>query len=481
MAKVYIFGNVMGPRGEQGPQGVSVTNVEINEDGHLIVTLSNGNIIDAGDAAGPVGAEGPAGKSAYESAVEGGYTGTEEEFAEFLASGQKLPENIVSFEAYEGPPVPPLPKDADLLDGYPPSYYAKAVDIVVDYTHAKTGTLHSLTGPEGAGKISWTMTATAEDGDTWEINGRPAAVLYNDGLPIMPHSLIAGDMVSTGKVVLTIPMPGSNPNLLINSDFRDPINQRGQTEYQVIGYTIDMWRTWSDNMHVSLLEDGVLLDYTGTNSDGIYQYFENGQNLLVDKTVTISALTKEYGLITKSGFLTSGNSYIMQTTEFGDIVLYHALNKTPPFFFRFNIKDGKNVTVIAAKLELGPRQTLAHKDADGNWVLNDPPPDKQQELAKCQRYQIQFPYICDTSAITISSNSIYAVFPLPCTMRTIQASYIGDVLLGNNDESAVEKGFSITARTSAASLRLTLTKQNHGYSLPLRVTIPQNAIVDENL
>ncbi|MDE7262275.1 MAG: hypothetical protein K2N78_09505 [Oscillospiraceae bacterium] len=32
-------------------------------------------------------------------------------------------------------------------------------------------------------------------------------------------------------------------------------------------------------------------------------------------------------------------------------------------------------------------QTLAHQDADGNWVLNDPPPNKALELAKCQRYQ----------------------------------------------------------------------------------------------
>lgn len=44
------------------------------------------------------------------------------------------------------------------------------------------------------------------------------------------------------------------------------------------------------------------------------------------------------------------------------------------------------LTLIAAKLELGPVQTLAHQDADGNWVLNDPPPNFQQELAKCQRY-----------------------------------------------------------------------------------------------
>ena len=43
--------------------------------------------------------------------------------------------------------------------------------------------------------------------------------------------------------------------------------------------------------------------------------------------------------------------------------------------------------IKAAKLELGPVQTLARQDADGNWVLNDPPPNFALELAKCQRYQ----------------------------------------------------------------------------------------------
>ena len=43
-------------------------------------------------------------------------------------------------------------------------------------------------------------------------------------------------------------------------------------------------------------------------------------------------------------------------------------------------------TLLAVKLELGPVQTLAHRDASGNWVLNDPPPDPTLELLKCQRY-----------------------------------------------------------------------------------------------
>ena len=47
---------------------------------------------------------------------------------------------------------------------------------------------------------------------------------------------------------------------------------------------------------------------------------------------------------------------------------------------------GDYLDIKAMKLELGPVQTLAHKEGD-NWVLNDPPPNKALELAKCQKYQ----------------------------------------------------------------------------------------------
>ena len=47
---------------------------------------------------------------------------------------------------------------------------------------------------------------------------------------------------------------------------------------------------------------------------------------------------------------------------------------------------GDYLDIKAMKLELGPVQTLAHKEGD-TWVLNDPPPNKALELAKCQKYQ----------------------------------------------------------------------------------------------
>ena len=45
-----------------GSGGASVTDAAINEDGHLIITLSTGETIDAGYAVGPAGAPGAAGK-----------------------------------------------------------------------------------------------------------------------------------------------------------------------------------------------------------------------------------------------------------------------------------------------------------------------------------------------------------------------------------------------------------------------------------
>lgn len=57
-----------GDTGATGPQGVSVTDAEINESGRLIITLSAGEPIDAGNAVGPTGAKGDTGATGPEGA-----------------------------------------------------------------------------------------------------------------------------------------------------------------------------------------------------------------------------------------------------------------------------------------------------------------------------------------------------------------------------------------------------------------------------
>ena len=84
------------------------------------------------------------------------------------------------------------------------------------------------------------------------------------------------------------------------------------------------------------------------------------------------------------------------------------------------------VTFIATKLEEGSEQTLARKIGD-QWVLNDPPPNYQQELAKCQRYYIsQIGTLCN-GYITGAEAQVFV--PTPVTMR---ANPIAEIVFADN-------------------------------------------------
>lgn len=181
----------------------------------------------------------------------------------------------------------------------------------------------------------------------------------------------------------------SNPNLLDNWYFADPINQRGQTEYIDFGYTIDRWAT--EGAAIKVGDDGLQLE---NPSEGAVQFVTNfeASRLIDNQVYTASLLAKDLigsgtmviqyregaftyllsaplsdGLISVSGNLSTSGVNLL-----GYMIVLH---------------PNSSVKLIAAKLELGPVQTLAHQDASGNWVLNDPPPNKALELAKCQRYQ----------------------------------------------------------------------------------------------
>lgn len=197
-------------------------------------------------------------------------------------------------------------------------------------------------------------------------------------------------------------LPWHNENLLDNWYFvgggsqqgggQFPINQRGQTSYSGNGYGIDRWKVSTDGT-MTINSDGISLPSSGNPMYLSNTYDVNFANRLVGKTVTISALVNEDKLLSASGIVPPHNpnaeqficsSYISGQTG---IRLYFRQND---FIVQFRIDPGDTLDIQAVKLELGHLSTLARKDADGNWVLNDPPPNFQQELAKCQRYFLRF-------------------------------------------------------------------------------------------
>ncbi len=178
----------------------------------------------------------------------------------------------------------------------------------------------------------------------------------------------------------------NNDNLLDNWYLADPINQRGQEEYIGAGYTIDRWISSSGNNEVQIGADGVNL---AIQIDGAYfaQRIRPGV-LNAGDVCTFSVLTTEGLFFGTETLIADGNYH--GSILIGDNFYSQYIFENGSYQFAV-IKNFSNtpasITLIAAKLELGPVQTLAHKDASGNWVLNDPPLNKALELAKCQRYQ----------------------------------------------------------------------------------------------
>lgn len=79
-------------------------------------------------------------------------------------------------------------------------------------------------------------------------------------------------------------------NLLDNSDFSNPVNQRGKTSYSIKGgraYTIDRWSLWVGESGTVTVSDGCLTitNTSATASCSLIQYFKKG-TLDLSKTYT---------------------------------------------------------------------------------------------------------------------------------------------------------------------------------------------------
>lgn len=251
----------------------------------------------------------------------------------------------------------------------------------------------------------------------------------------------------------------SNDNLLDNAYFigggsqqgggQFPINQRGQTEYVLSssGYTIDRWKL-GRNGKVAVQADGVLL-YANTSGGTSFleQKIENPSKL-VGKELTLSFLIDVPAGVSGSirffntGAITTQSSAFVSGLQLVSSTYTVKNGFEGVGFLVNNTTDAAAVKMIAAKLELGPHQTLAYQDTDENWILNDPPPKFGAELAECQRYQINCNLLNSAYArfgigIVRSSTYAYVQVPIPVTMRGKPTALIKEniFLLFENSEN----------------------------------------------
>lgn len=269
-----------------------------------------------------------------------------------------------------------------------------------------------------------------------------------------------------------------NPNLLDNWYFADPVNQRGQTEYTSIGYTIDRWKK-AFSSGAMTVSDGCL-DFTAevTLDQRFSQKLSNG-------LYTISVLYKD-GAIDKVTLNYAGSqvsSWLPNKARTNFIL-------TGDYTRMYTI--GTANQIVAVKIEPGEKQTLAHQDASGSWVLNEIP-DKGAELAKCQRYQLPlfggigaYGTLGFARMSGVSVKTADMIVPIPVTMRANPTLAIGNAafqLYGSESDYAAVTSIAFSAIAPGfVRLYIVASKELTGGGMyVLRKTTDDLVLLDANL
>ncbi len=174
----------------------------------------------------------------------------------------------------------------------------------------------------------------------------------------------------------------SNRNLLDNGDFRNPVNQRGQTSYTGNGYGIDRWRVSTNNSTAAVSVGDGCIDFT-SDASGTYINFTSTVEKVQPGNYTLSFLVDDH---TKAQQIYVQGGASASVFDSNLLTLPFSVAETSAIAVGIQKKAASStLKIYAAKLELGSVQTLAHQE-NGVWVLNDPLPNYAEELAKCQRY-----------------------------------------------------------------------------------------------
>lgn len=213
------------------------------------------------------------------------------------------------------------------------------------------------------------------------------------------------------------------PNLLDNWYFGNPVNQRGEISKSGItnGYWIDRWYLSGYDQAVEITQSG--LRWTSTTGIWFTQRMDDALvEALIGRTVTISAIVNGE-LKTRTQKLDKNTMITCLLSDGLQRIELSAESK----LLRFVSYSSPTVplTILAAKLELGPTQTLAHKEGD-KWVLNEVP-KFGRELAECQRYFWRMHSIAKNNyaifayGMKQSADQVRFVIPFPATFRVSPA------------------------------------------------------------
>ena len=202
--------------------------------------------------------------------------------------------------------------------------------------------------------------------------------------------------------------------------------------YAKEGYTIDRLRMDAAGA-VLIKENGMNLKVNGsTYGYSLFRWILDGKKYAKGKTVALSVLTS-LGFYSVSDVI-SDDPYAFHVGYGSSGSYMRAYFSGDNMILETIALSDSDPDIIAVKLELGSQQTLAHQDENGVWVLNEIP-DYGEQLARCQREYINL-YQNESLGVLVSGNHFgdvsVAVFDIPVPVTMRAKPVITDVVSYGN-------------------------------------------------
>lgn len=204
----------------------------------------------------------------------------------------------------------------------------------------------------------------------------------------------------------------SNPNLLINPDFR--VNQRGQAEY-TSGYTVDRWYS-PGKCSAAPISGGVKLTSTVTASSTTHAFWQDFEFPLPPGKYTLSLKAADVTGVWAARIrtVTAAGDYV---DSYYTLALREGVNKVS-----VDLPDGEYISAVSIGFnkgtEAGNSLKLAWAKLEGGSLATPfLPPDPATELLKCQRYLFVLPQWSRWRMCEYTSKFLRFEIPTPIKMR----------------------------------------------------------------
>jgi hypothetical protein len=269
-------------------------------------------------------------------------------------------------------------------------------------------------------------------------------------------------------------------NILVNGDFKNPINQRGQSSYTTPGYGPDGWQISGDWVSLTLTDDGFLCT-TGQDGGPLRQHLD-GADYLKGRDVTLSCEIngKIYAF---TGTVPSGPFQDAQpviAVDIGGVVAQ-----------LYTVNNGSWSGLFCGLILIGSQEiTVGYMHlAEGRTHTLPPHTDSGAELRRCQRtfYRLWGGPGAALLCATVSALGSWYwtdLIMLPAAMRSAPAAAASDgVYFGHINGSVVAYNGTTynQVRVNRANDRIVLAGEySPGFydGSPLFLNIPEGEYID---